>query len=270
LVVKEDNYGQNRRYHIWWIVAFMLIYLIPYFYVSFQHKKREMANSLMSAYHNEYQNKSRIFHLGNGDFLQAKRDGSDYNSPRYLLKIIANDKLSLQSERYQLNPKQSYLEKESIIEFNLKELELIDTVNINKDSLMLSFENYRNNIITKDGTKLNIEKVFSVNHPEIKQGGGSYRDRDTSFFSSIDFNYDIMPINIINIEKISGNVEWEVDLPVATNYNEEQKRGSFSLGLTSKKYLYDFKARLSIMYGDKLHKYIVEGNRDNSVLYLEY
>ena len=79
-----------------------------------------------------------------------------------------------------------------------------------------------------------------------------------------------MPINIINIEKISGNVEWEVDLPVATNYNEEQKRGSFSLGLTSKKYLYDFKARLSIMYGDKLHKYIVEGNRDNSVLYLEY
>lgn len=270
LVVEEDNYGQNRKYHIWWVVAFISVYLIPYFYASFQNKKREMGNSFMSARHEEYRKRSRVFHIANGDFIEANRHENTRAFQHYLLRVINSDKLLLQTERYKLNREHSYLDKKKIIDINLSELELIDTLTINKDSLMTYFVKYRNRISINETEKVNIENVFSFNHPDIERGGGSYRDRDTAFFTSLGFYYDLMPINIINVEKISGNVEWEVDLPIPANYNPEQKRGSFELGLSSKKYLYDYKARLTIMYGDKLHKYILEGNRDNCIMYFEY
>lgn len=174
LVVEEENHGQNRRYHIWWIVAFILIYLIPYLYLVIKQERIQKENNRISAQHTESKKKSSIYNLDNGDFLKACRDRSDYKSPHYLLKVISSDNTSVQIERYLLGGEQRYLEKKYIVEFNLKELDLIDTLKILKDSLMVTLNKYDRTTLVNDTISLNIENVYSVNHPEIRSGAGSY------------------------------------------------------------------------------------------------
>jgi len=267
IVVEEDNNGQNMNYQIWWIVAFISVYLIPYMYTSIQKENDQKEKRRISNQYVDSKNKSSIYYLENGDFLQGCNDRNLHQ--QYLLKVIDIDIKSVSLERYLLNLDQKNLDKKKIIEFNLKELELVDTLNILKDSLLVTLNN-KSNILVNDTIPLNIEKVYSVNHPEIKLNGSSEYNRDTSFFISYFFKYDLIPIKIINYEKISGNVELETKLPLAANFNVDENLGSFTLDLSCKKYAYNFKVRLSILYGEKVHKYILEGNRDECIMYLEY
>ncbi len=274
LVVEEDNYGQHRRYHIWWIVAFISIYLVPYLYMSFQAERMQMEYDRISTQHRELKNKSSIYHLENGDYLEGSRDLNDYNTPHYLLKVIAHDTKKVVVERYLLSSAQSYVDRKYILEFNIKELELIDTLAIFKDSLLVSLGNNYRAIIINDTVKLKLEKVFSLNHPEIHSDGvgSSFSNIDGTNETEIhmDFSYDLMPINIINIENLEGSLNWDVNLPLSTDYDQEQKSGSFSLKFTARGRNYTYKSRLTLQYGDKLRKYILEGNSYNRSIYLEY
>lgn len=88
--------------------------------------------------------------------------------------------------------------------------------------------------------------------------------------NSMNFSYDLMPITVINIENIEGDLEWDVALPLVADFNPEQKSGSFNLTFTTQGRDYSYKARLTLLYGDKMHKYILEGTHYNSAIYLEY
>ncbi len=271
LVVEDENYGQNRRYHIWWIVAFISIYLIPYQYVTTQNRNRERERSIVYSKQSELKQRSNIFNLETGDILKGSREKSDYRSPYYLLKVIHHDQYSVNVERYLLDQQQNYKGKEYFISLDFKELTLMDTLSIMKDSLLLSYTGVKGSISVHNNIKLIVNEVYSINHPEIRSGGGSsYPNESGKTEKNMYFSYDLMPINVVDIENIEGDLDWDVSLPLVADFNTEQKSGSFNLTFTTQGRDNPYKSRLTLQYGDKLHKYILEGNRDNSVLYLEY
>lgn len=274
LVVAEENYGQNRRYHIWWILAFILIYLIPYLYMSFQAERMHMEYDRISVQHRELKNKSSIYYLENGDYLAGRGDLNDYSTAHYLLKVIDSDKKKVVVERYFLSSEQSYVDRKYILEFNIKELKMIETMAIFKDSLLVSLDDYNRAIVINDTVKLKVEKVFSVNHPEINSDGGgssySYIDSTNKTEIHMNFRYDLLPIDVIDIENMEGNLDWDVSLPLKADFDIEQKSGSFSLKFTAQERYYSYKCRLTLQYGDKLYKYILEGRNYKTSIYLEF
>src|SRR5690606_4075102 len=116
----------------------------------------------------------------------------------------------------------------------LDELELLDTISLDKDSLFWSYQRpFHNSIIVNDSLSLYVSHIYQRNHPVFESSGISSRYTDSITEVSIRFRNEMIPLNILKVENLEGNVEWVSDFPMSNEFNHENNYGFFSLNLTS-------------------------------------
>lgn len=262
IVVEENHHEPTKKYHIWWVFAILGIYILPLIYGTVIEKIDRDQHNKFTDQEMSAMKRSTVYHLEAGDVILAKKDVKDYRSPHYLLNVLSVESKTIVAQRFYISDSKrgDYSMKSQILNKPLDELELLDTISLDKDSLFWSYQRpFHNGIIVNDSLSLYVSHIYQRNHPIFESSGSSSRYTDSITEVSIRFRNEMIPLNIIKIEKIEGNVELVLDLPMSNEFNHETNYGSFSLNLISPKRKYHFKALATLLYNDQSYEYVLNG-----------
>jgi len=257
-LIAEKRDGLLRFNHMIWPLLFLLIYGSSIGYGIFQQNiedKKEMEFNILNA---DYKNKSTIAHINKGDFLVFKP--KNYKKGEYqsvvLIDNISDKKFT--GTRYLINNYRDEFNRINYFRDSLiSKWEKRDTISFDKQEILEAFNNrkLRTPFEFADNTYV-LNNIEDLDNPIIKSRGHSSRTIDGISTKILNLNFDLVPIEIISIENLEGNVKWKTDLPVKPQFDQRRLKGSFKLSIENPNKEF-FKSRMIVRYNDANHNYII-------------
>ena len=263
-VVKEDNFGQSRRYHRYWWLLLVLALVGPWAYSSIsgfieEGRSREFRDA---AYIAERQSQTR--YIGEG-LVIIGRNRNDYRDDRKILRIISIEDSTLQVERY----RNARIRRPDLIKFFASPTTgPVDTATVSFSELVKAVPiRGQVNVIADDTAQVIIEDLHNLAAPEFRRGGIRRSTRPGEEAFSVTYSYDVTPVEVVAFKNIQGELQLEGSLPIRARFDANSGNGSFTLNMTMPSSRKHYISELTLRFNGESLVYVMELQGNDMSLY---
>lgn len=267
MVVKEKRSGVPARKYLLIIPVFLLISGLTYTgtilydkYEYYSYQKNEYLNKVEDI-------ENHLSGLSFNSIIQLKKLNQPYSDDSYFLKV---EKMEGDNITFSLLQKSDYSISQKVLEsLYVERFDSLPQITIDRNLLYQcitkDFDNYsdlkRNGqALFHDSEKYEIYEMFQIFSPALKENGSS----QSYNFLSFNIGNTGTPAQLISIENLEGDLQWENTLPQAVGASEYSWQTTLRLEASNFKKDQPYKFRLLLK--DDLgegYKYELTGKNNN-------